>query len=285
MSTTEEKTAAAEAALVRASEQKIAEMRSFEETPIVGAASLQHVINLAKVMSASGFFPNATDAQKAAGLMILGQQFGLTAAQSLTGIHIVQGKPQLHYSVLLAKVREHPDYDYEIVEDTKTRALIRFFRKGKPCGDSVFTIEDAREAGTQNLQKWASTMLVARAASQGIKRYCPDVINGMPVYVQGEIEEEAEVAKTDARESLREAVRARAEAITINAEPEPAPEPVKPKRSRAPKPAPPVEPEPEDEGAGSCGPESILEAEELEDIEPDPLEAEARANGAGRLDI
>jgi hypothetical protein len=169
---------------------------SFEETKVENPTTLQEYINLAKVMAGSGFYPDAKSAQQAVALMILGRHFGLSPVQSMTAIHVVKGKPMLHYSAILAKVRQHPHYDYRIVEHTDKLAKIAFTYKGEPCGESVFTAEDAKKQQTQNMDKHGKTMLLARAASNGVKWYCPDVLNGMPVYVHGEIPEDGEHADT-----------------------------------------------------------------------------------------
>lgn len=152
------------------------------------------VFAIAKIMAASGYYPDASTAAKAATVMMLGIQFGIPPVQSLTAIHIVKGKPMLHYSAILSKVRQHPHYDYEILESTALKAVVEFYRlRGAemvPCGKSEFTAADAKRQGTQNMEKFPDTMLLARAVSNGVKRYCPDVLNGMPVYTPGEIEPE-----------------------------------------------------------------------------------------------
>jgi hypothetical protein len=196
-------------------ELKALQQRSFETTSVINPQSLQEYINIAKQMAGSGFWTEAKTAQQMVALMILGRHFGLSPVQSLTGIHVVKGKPSLHYSVMLAKVREHPDYDYEIVEETTKVAKIQFYRKGKACGLSVFTIEQATKAGTQNLDKMPEVMLIARATSRGIRKYAPDVLNGMPVYAQGEIEEDG--AFTDAGGSKRDVLNAELQAKAAQA--------------------------------------------------------------------
>lgn len=200
---------------------------SFESTSVANPSTLQEYINIAKVMAGSGFYPDAKSAQQAVALMILGSHFGLSPVQSLTAIHIVKGKPMLHYSAILAKVRQHPDYDYRIVEHTDKLAKIEFTHKGQPCGESTFTEADAKRAGTQNMEKHAKTMLLARAASNGVKWYCPDVLNGMPVYVQGEIPEpneavEAGMTRNDRLKAELESRVASAEPVHVDMEPEPA---------------------------------------------------------------
>ncbi|NBO17384.1 MAG: hypothetical protein EBV07_00610 [Proteobacteria bacterium] len=54
-------------------------------------------------------------------------------------------------------------------------------------GNSTFTIEDAKKAGTKNTDKFPRNMLFARAMSNGVKWYTPDVFAG-PVYVPEEME-------------------------------------------------------------------------------------------------
>jgi hypothetical protein len=182
---------------------------TYRETSVVDLPrNLEQIIAIAKVMAASGFYPDAKTAQQAAALMILGVQFGIPPAQSLTAIHIVKGKPMLHYSALLSKIRQHPDYDYKITESTDKKAAIEFYRHGEPCGVSEFTLEQARKQGTQNMDKFPDTMLLARAVSNGVKRYCPDVLNGMPVYTPGEIDQDAAVYTDAARSTKGDALRA-----------------------------------------------------------------------------
>ena len=45
----------------------------LETTPIVGQTSIAQIVELAKIMSASGFWPEVKTAQQSAALMILGQ--------------------------------------------------------------------------------------------------------------------------------------------------------------------------------------------------------------------
>lgn len=172
-------------------ELKALQQQSFESTDVSNPQTLQEYINLAKVMALSGFWPDAKTAHSAVAIMILGRHWGLSPIQSLTSVHVIKGKPGLHYSAMLAKVREHPDYDYEILEETAKVARIQFTRKGKPCGISTFTIEQAKQRGTQNIDKFPEVMLIARATSSGVRKYCPDVLNGMPVYVPGEVEDDS----------------------------------------------------------------------------------------------
>ncbi len=151
--------------------------------------SLAEFIELGRVLFRSGIFEDIKTAEGAVGKMILGANMGLDPVQALTGIHVVKGKPQLHYRTLLAKVRMHPDYDYDIPELTNTVATVQFYRHGELKGTSTFTIEDAKRQGTQNIDKYPKNMLLARATSNGIGFYAPDVLYGIAVFSEGEITE------------------------------------------------------------------------------------------------
>lgn len=209
-------------------ESVIYQQTSVTELP----RNVAEVIAIAKVMAASGFYPDARTAQQAAAIMLLGIQFGIPPAQALTAIHVVKGKPMLHYSAILSKVRQHPNYDYDIVTADAKKAELAFYRidpktgERTECGRSIFTDADAKRQGTQNMDKFPDTMLLARAASNGVKRYCPDVLNGMPVYTPGEIEPEEAYAPTAMPKSKALLAGIRAQDAEPKAVSEQEPEPV-----------------------------------------------------------
>jgi hypothetical protein len=66
---------------------------------------------------------------------------------------------------------------------------IDFFQGSENIGNSTFTIEEAKKAGTKNIDKFPKNMLFARAISNGVKWFCPDVFAG-PVYVPEEMPEQ-----------------------------------------------------------------------------------------------
>jgi hypothetical protein len=70
---------------------------------------------------------------------------------------------------------------------TDAACEIVFFENGSECGRSRFTLEDARRAGTKNLEKFPKNMLFARAMSNGVRWHCPDVTGSGPVYTPEEL--------------------------------------------------------------------------------------------------
>jgi hypothetical protein len=191
---------------------------SFESTSVHNPTTLQEYINIAKMMASSGYYGDIKTAAQAVAVMILGRHFGLSPVQALTGIHIVKGKPMLHYSVILSKIREHPNYDYKVVERSATKAVLRIFNHATDShDDSVFTLDMAKKRGTQNMDKMPEIMLLARATSEGARTYCPDVLMGMPVYVHGEMPDDSEHAET--RLSSKDRLKAELQAKMVEADP------------------------------------------------------------------
>ena len=74
----------------------------------------------------------------------------------------------------------------------------------RKIGNSTFTIDDAKKAGTKNVDKFPKNMLFARAMSNGVRWYTPDIFNGS-VYTPEELEQvTVEVAHTDVTEEKPE---------------------------------------------------------------------------------
>jgi len=63
---------------------------------------------------------------------------------------------------------------------------IIFLQAGQEIGESTFTIEDAKRAGTKNIDKFPRNMLFARALSNGVRWFTPDVVDAT-VYTPDEL--------------------------------------------------------------------------------------------------
>ncbi len=79
-------------------------------------------------------------------------------------------------------------YDYKVVKHDKKVCEIDFYQGSEKIGTSTFTAEDAKAAGTKNMDKYPQNMLFARAMSNGVKWYTPDIFKG-PVYTPEEMGE------------------------------------------------------------------------------------------------
>jgi hypothetical protein len=141
---------------------------------------------LGAVLVKSGFFQDTRDAAQAIVKVMAGRELGLQAIASMTGIYIVQGRVTLSANIMAAVVKRSGRYDYRVMVLDDKACEIAFFQSGQAIGNSRFTAEDAKRAGTKNMDKFPRNMLFARAMSNGVKWYCPDVTGG-PVYTPEEL--------------------------------------------------------------------------------------------------
>jgi hypothetical protein len=157
----------------------------------------REVMNIAKVFVESGFFKDAPSIAQAAVKIMAGRELGFGPFASMSGIHVIKGKAEPGANLLANMVKRSGRYDYRVKRIDATACEIEFYEQGRCVGLSTFTIEDARKAETQNIGKFPRNMLFARALSNGVKWYCPDVANGIAVYSQGELEGVAELPSAE----------------------------------------------------------------------------------------
>ena len=145
---------------------------------------------IAEALSKSGYFVDAHDISQCITKILAGRELGISPIASMTGVYIVKGKPSMGANLIAACVKKSGKYNYRVMEHSEKICKIDFFEKeeGKfvQVGESTFTIEDARKAGTQNLDKFPRNMLFARAMSNGAKWYCADIFAG-GVYTPDEL--------------------------------------------------------------------------------------------------
>jgi len=147
---------------------------------------LNEIMSIGKAFAESGMFADTKSAAQAIVKIQAGQEIGIPPFASMSGIHIIQGKPAIGAGLMAARVKGSGKYDYEVIEQTDKVCSIDFYQGKKKIGNSTFTAEDAKKAGTKNMDKFPKNMLFARAISNGIKWFTPDVFAG-PVYTPEEL--------------------------------------------------------------------------------------------------
>jgi hypothetical protein len=141
---------------------------------------------MGKVFAESGMFADANSSAQAIVKIQAGQEIGISPFSAMSGIHIIQGKPAIGAGLMAATVKGSGKYDYKVVSMDEVKCSIDFYQGKENIGNSTFTIEEARRAGTKNLDKYPKNMLFARAMSNGVKWFTPDVFNGS-VYTPEEL--------------------------------------------------------------------------------------------------
>jgi hypothetical protein len=119
-----------------------------------------------------------------------GKELGLTAMQSLRGIHVMNGRAVLDSALLVALVKAHPACEYfKLVESNDQIATYKTSRKGEGETTMSFTVEQAKRAKLLDKDVWKfypEAMLRARAAAALARAVYPDQLNGL--YLTEEIE-------------------------------------------------------------------------------------------------
>jgi hypothetical protein len=156
------------------------------QVSIVQQLPISELMNLAKAFAESGMFADTKSAAQAIVKIQAGQEIGIPPFAAMTGIHIIQGKPTIGAGLIASRLKGSGKYDYRVAEASEKVCSIDFYQGNTKIGNSTFTIEDAKKALTKNIDKFPKNMLFARAISNGVKWYCPDIFSG-PVYVPEEM--------------------------------------------------------------------------------------------------
>lgn len=156
----------------------------------VATPTLSETMQLGDLLAQSGFFADSRGAAQAVVKVLAGREIGFGPIASMTGIHVISGRVSISANLMAAAIKRSGRYDYRVREMTAQRCEIEFRErngdKWEIIGSSEFTAQDARAAGTKNMDKYARNMLFARAMSNGARWYCPDIFGG-PVYTPEEM--------------------------------------------------------------------------------------------------
>jgi len=152
-------------------------------------SSLTEIMSIGKAFAESGMFVDCKTAAQAVVKIQAGAEMGIPPFAAMSGIHIIQGKPTVGAGLMAANVKASGKYDYRVIESSEKICSIDFYQGKEKIGNSIFTIEDAKKAGTKNIDKFPKNMLFARAISNGVKWYTPDVFAG-PVYTPEEFDQD-----------------------------------------------------------------------------------------------
>lgn len=144
----------------------------------------------AKALQASGYFGDVKSEAQALVKVMAGAEIGLPPFASMTGIHIVQGKPVIGSNLVATLVKNDPRYDYRVKQADANACVINWYEGGQIVGESSFTMAEATAAGITNKPTWkayTSDMLFARALTRGARRYAPGIFGGSPIYTPDEL--------------------------------------------------------------------------------------------------
>lgn len=150
-------------------------------------ASTQDALSIGDIFHKSGMFPDIKTSQMAVVKIMAGREMGISPFAAMGGIHIISGKATIGAGLMAARVKSFGKYDYKVVKHDDTICSIDFYQGKEKLGNSTFTIADAKRAETKNIHKFPKNMLFARALSNGVKWFTPDIYE-QPVYVPEEMD-------------------------------------------------------------------------------------------------
>lgn len=170
---------------------QIAERPSFD---------LAEIQQIGAIFVKSGFFKDTKDASQAIVKVMAGAEMGFGPMASMGGIYIVKGKVSISANLMAAAVKRSRRYDYKIRAHNAEVCRIEFFDGKESLGVSEFTMKEAvagklHQDYDQDTKQWKDkatwknfpkNMLFARAISNGVKWYCPEITSG-PVYTPDEL--------------------------------------------------------------------------------------------------
>lgn len=151
--------------------------------------TLPEAKELGNIFVESGFFQDTKEQSQAIVKIIAGREIGIAPMEAMTGIHVIKGKITVGANVMAAAVKNSGKYNYKVIEHTAQKCIIHFFEGKEKIGESEFTIQNAKDAEVHGptWRKYPKNMLFARAMSNGVKWYCPDVFGHSPVYIPEEM--------------------------------------------------------------------------------------------------
>jgi len=158
----------------------------MEQSKQLTLLNFQEISTMGKVFAESGMFTDAKAAAQAIVKIQAGQEIGVPPFAAMSGIHIIQGNPAIGAGLMASCVKASGKYDYKVVEQSDKQCSIDFYQGNEKIGNSTFTAAEAKIAGTKNMDKYPKNMLFARAMSNGVKWFTPDVFSG-PVYTPEEL--------------------------------------------------------------------------------------------------
>ena len=160
----------------------------------VSIRSIDDVSRMSKMFAASGFFADCRDAAQAGVKIMAGQEIGVPPFAAMNGIHIINGKAAVGSGIMAGKLKGSSKYNYRIKTHTSVLCELEVYElidgKMQSIGISSFSIDDAKRAGVgeKNLGKFPRNMLFARAISNAIRFYAPDLfLGGGAVYTPEEL--------------------------------------------------------------------------------------------------
>jgi hypothetical protein len=111
------------------------------------------------------------------------EQRGLDLLTCTQGVNFVRGRPVID-ATLQRALAKRAGYRVRVTVATTTSATVEVSEGDELLGTATYTLDDARAAGLAEKDNWKQNpkaMLVARATTQAMRWFAPDVMTGLLV--------------------------------------------------------------------------------------------------------
>lgn len=153
----------------------------------------------AQAFHRAGMLPKGMRAEVACVIFAVGESYGLSLVQSLSALHVIDGKICMSADMMRALCLARPAIvRFDLLENTDKIATWEAERKGSKPVRMSFTWAEAERAGLATKGPWRqypAAMLRARAASALARTIAPDIVHGL--YAPEEMGEPAAQARKD----------------------------------------------------------------------------------------
>lgn len=158
-----------------------------------GGAELSEQVRYAELISNAGMLPTAYRGKPADILLAvgLGSSMGLSPAESLMRIHVIQGRPTASAELIAANVRKAGHTLRVQGDETGARATIRRADDPDFEYESTWTLDRAKKMGLTDKDQWKKqpgTMMRWRAITEVARLACSEALYGV-TYVTEEIDD------------------------------------------------------------------------------------------------
>lgn len=152
--------------------------------------SPQSAYQMAQTLAGSGLLPaDIRTPEQAFAIMAAGAELGIGPMTALRSIVMVKGKVTLSAELMLRLCIAN-GVRHQWLHTDNERAELKLTREGFEPFTSSFSMADAKRAGLGGRGPWQTypaNMLRARAISNAVRAYCPDLLTG--VYHEGELDD------------------------------------------------------------------------------------------------
>lgn len=144
--------------------------------------SVDEAMKIAEVFAKSGHFES--NIYSVATRILAGVPRGLSAFDSVQGVHLIQGKISMSANLIARLIKANPLYNYRVTHSTSESCTIEFFEREasdgtyESVGTFTFTADDARRAGVKNMDKFPEQMLFSRCITSGGRMHVPAALDG-----------------------------------------------------------------------------------------------------------